>query len=50
MKRIGWLGLCAVMALASDMAPDRYMGYVRFLASPELKGRRTGTPECDRAA
>jgi len=50
MKRLGWIGLCAVMALASDMAPDRYMGYIRFLASPELKGRRTGTPECDRAA
>jgi hypothetical protein len=50
MKRFGWIGLCAVMALASDMVPDSYMAHIRVLASPELKGRRTGTPECDRAA
>jgi len=50
MKRSGWIAVCAAMALASDMVPDRYMAHIRFLASPELKGRRTGTPECDRAA
>lgn len=50
MKRFFCIAFCAVAALASDMATDSYIAHIRFLASPELKGRRTGTPECDRAA
>ncbi len=33
-----------------QLDPDRYLEHVKFLASPELKGRGTGMPELDRAA
>src|ERR1035441_623798 len=54
--------LCAVMAilavalLLSAAAPDssfsaaRYLSHIRFLASPELKGRESGSPELEKAA
>jgi hypothetical protein len=29
--------------------PDRYLSHVKYLASPELKGRGTGTPELEKA-
>ena len=40
-------------ALSADLAPvqpDDYIQHVRFLSSPELKGRGAGTPELDLAA
>jgi Peptidase family M28/PDZ domain/PA domain len=51
MKALRFL-ICAAAfaALASDIVPDHYLAYIKYLASPELKGRRTGTPELNRAA
>jgi len=30
--------------------PDRYLDHIKFLASPEMKGRATGSPELEKAA
>src|SRR5579871_5029761 len=32
------------------LTPDHYQADVRYLASPELKGRATGSPEIEKAA
>ncbi len=38
-------------AAAQDAAPaERYLDHVRFLASPEMRGRGAGMPELDQAA
>ena len=46
--------LCLVAALgllsAAEIDPNRYLEHVKFLASPELKGRATGEPGLDQAA
>lgn len=36
--------------LAADLSPTEYLGYVKYLASPEMKGRASGSPELDQAA
>jgi Peptidase family M28/PDZ domain/PA domain len=48
MRRLIWL--ISVVALAADIHPDQYLAHVRYLASPELKGRATGSPELEKAA
>jgi hypothetical protein len=35
---------------ASEFNPVDYLAHIKFLASPELKGRRTGSPELEKAA
>jgi hypothetical protein len=35
---------------AADIDPNRYLSEVKYLASPELKGRGTGTPGLEKAA
>jgi hypothetical protein len=30
--------------------PDRYLSHIKYLASPELKGRESGSPELEKAA
>src|ERR1700688_4167931 len=42
----------AVAAAAGAVAfdPDRYLQHIKVLASPEMKGRATGSPEPDKAA
>lgn len=35
---------------AADISPQSYLADVKFLASPELKGRATGSPELEKAA
>ena len=43
----------AAIAATSDGAsfdPARYLDHIKFLASPEMKGRATGSPELDKAA
>jgi aminopeptidase YwaD len=35
---------------AADVNPDQYLAHIRYLASPELKGRATGSPELEKAA
>ena len=36
--------------LAATIDPDRYLDDIKFLASKEMKGRGTGTPELEKAA
>ncbi len=45
-----WGGV--VHAANSDAAfdPDRYLSHIKFLASPELRGRESGSPELEKAA
>ena len=42
--------LCALALAAAEISPQVYLGEVRYLASPELKGRATGSPELEKAA
>jgi len=42
-------GLAATVKDAS-LSPDRYLSNIKYLASPELKGRESGSPELERAA
>ena len=49
--RATFLALLAPLALAAaDISPQAYLDDVRYLASPELKGRATGSPELEKAA
>ena len=48
-----WILIAVVLpaqATTGSISAERLERHVRYLASPELKGRLTGTPECDRAA
>ncbi|HUI56326.1 MAG TPA: M28 family peptidase [Bryobacteraceae bacterium] len=52
MKRV-WLVLCLAPWLCGAGAkidPNLYLNDVKYLASPELKGRATGSPELEKAA
>jgi hypothetical protein len=52
-SRLLWLVLCvAPLAYGADakIDPNLYLNDVKFLASPELKGRATGSPELEKAA
>src|SRR4051794_5885113 len=45
------LMLAAVaLAATATVDPDRYLNDIKFLASPELRGRNTGSPELEKAA
>ena len=35
---------------APGFDPDRYLGHIKFLASPDMRGRETGSPELEKAA
>jgi len=35
---------------AADMSSVEYLGYVKYLAAPEMRGRATGSPELEKAA
>src|SRR5713101_3258293 len=35
---------------AADFSPTEYLGYVKFLASPEMRGRSSGSQELEKAA
>ncbi len=43
-------GIFALALAAAEINPQQYMAHVRYLASPELKGRATGSPELEQAA
>jgi hypothetical protein len=43
-------GLCAWALAAAEINPQAYLAHIRYLASPELKGRATGSPELEKAA
>ena len=52
MKRL-WLVLCLVPWLygaGAKIDPNLFLNDVKYLASPELKGRATGSPELEKAA
>ncbi len=40
----------AAREIVPGFSADRFLAHVKFLASPELKGRGTGTPELEKAA
>src|SRR5436305_11569692 len=35
--------------VAADVQADEYLAHVKYLASPQLKGRATGSPEIEKA-
>src|ERR1700722_5325540 len=35
---------------AANVSSNEYLGIVKFLASPEMRGRATGSPELEKAA
>jgi Peptidase family M28/PDZ domain/PA domain len=40
----------AVAIAAYEITAEAYLAHIKYLASPQLKGRRTGTPELNKAA
>ena len=46
----GFLVTAAAFAETLPVDPAKYLADVKFLASPELKGRATGSPELEKAA
>src|SRR5579871_3096832 len=40
----------AAYGAQASIDPNKYLDEVKYLASPELKGRGTGTPELEKAA
>src|SRR5438094_8384347 len=46
-----WMILASpLVVFAADISPQVYLEHVKYLASPELKGRATGSPELEKAA
>src|ERR1700691_4472893 len=37
-------------AADSGFSPDRYLSHIKYLASPEMRGRESGSPELEKAA
>jgi hypothetical protein len=55
MRRLLAVGALAGLAWAAptggaDFDADRYLQHIKYLASPELRGRATGSPELEKAA
>jgi Zn-dependent M28 family amino/carboxypeptidase len=44
------LALSSAAAATTAFDPARYLDHIKFLASPEMKGRATGSPELEKAA
>src|SRR5580698_8484391 len=44
------LPLAALAFAPAQISPESYLAEVKYLASPELKGRATGSPELEKAA
>ncbi len=44
------LTAAALWAATANINPTLYLGDIKFLASPELRGRATGSPELEKAA
>src|SRR5580658_9220469 len=51
-KLVGFLAVSLLAATAGDssFSADRYLSHIKFLASPEMKGRESGSPELEKAA
>ena len=51
MRRLVVLALFAgALQASSEIKPDKYLAHIKYLASPQLKGRLTGSPELEKAA
>ena len=50
MRAFLWLAVGWVAAAETRVAPQAYLDHIKYLASDELKGRATGTPELEKAA
>src|ERR1700732_1013396 len=48
--RIRLLLLLAGGLTAAELSTTEYLGYIKYLASPEMRGRATGSPELEKAA
>src|SRR5690242_7553605 len=48
--RIALLAVLSAGLFAAELSPTEYIGYVKFLASEDLRGRETGSPELEKAA
>jgi Peptidase family M28/PDZ domain/PA domain len=48
--RLALLAAIAGGLAAANISSDEYLGIVKFLASPEMRGRATGSPELEKAA
>src|SRR5277367_266262 len=48
--KLFFVALIPILALAADVDPRLFLAHVRYLASPELKGRATGSPQLEKAA
>src|SRR5579872_5666750 len=44
------LGACLAFGSSASIDPAQYLDDVKFLASPQLRGRATGSPELEKAA
>ncbi len=44
------LAVCVAVGSTASIDPNRYLDYVKYLSSEDLKGRGTGTPELEKAA
>ena len=49
MRPLLWLALAGTLC-AAEMTPEEYIGYVKYLASQNMRGRATGSPELEKAA
>src|SRR5215475_12077114 len=50
MNRPAALFLIPLALSAASISPSAYIAHIKFLASPELKGRASGSPELEKAA
>src|ERR1700692_287246 len=48
--RIVLLAVLAGGLFAAELSPTEYIGYVKYLASEDMRGRETGSPELEKAA
>ena len=48
---LGGLGAAPAPTIATPtIDPDRFLNHIKYLASPEMRGRATGSPELEKAA
>ncbi|MEO8098374.1 MAG: M28 family peptidase [Acidobacteriota bacterium] len=50
MRRAALFLTAGILAFGADVKPADYLAHVRYLASDQLKGRATGSPELEQAA
>jgi hypothetical protein len=42
--------VAGALQASADLQPNKYLAHIKYLASPQLKGRLTGSPELEKAA